>query len=52
MKILRTELIMKDELLQQLSAEYKDLKNKLGNLQKKEEKISSLNNTILNQQVI
>ncbi len=50
-KLLRAELATKDELLQQLNCECRDLKKELVKLQKRDEKTTSLNNTLLNQQV-
>lgn len=51
MKVLRAELLLKDELLQQLSSECRELKIQLQKLQQQEEKISSLNCSLMDQQV-
>lgn len=50
-KLLRAELSTKDELLQQLNTDYKELKRQMLNLKKKEEETSLLNSELLSQQV-
>lgn len=50
-KILQGELLMKDELLQQLNSECRELKQELVKSRKKEEKANYLNTTLMNQQV-
>lgn len=51
MKLLREELVMKDELLQKLHNECKELKRQLINSQKKEDETNILNSELLSQQV-
>ena len=51
-KRLQVELSTKDEYLQQLNFECKELKQQLIKMKKKEEETSLLNNELLSQQVI
>lgn len=51
-KKLKLELLAKDELLQKLSKECKELQNDLLKVQKKEEKTNGINNALISQQVI
>lgn len=49
-KKLKLELLAKDELLQKLSKECKELQNDLLKVQKKEEKTNGINNALISQQ--